>query len=532
MQSSSGEPGDARPTTVRSLATKFSIFTATLVFWVVATLLAYNLRQDNFDVAKGLLVFVVVLLVAGAIARFTIRLLIRPLGLLRTGITSVRNGRLQPVQVSNTGDEIEYLGESFNSMIQALSGSQEEVRQHQALLEQRIQQRTEELDASMRRAQAENDAKTEFLSGLSHQLRTPLSGIIGMIDVTLSSSLNSEQRDNLQTAQRSAYSLLHLLNEILDLSKVESGKMILERASFELHSLLSDSVQSIEPLAARKRVAVECTILPSVPVQAIGDPLRLRQIVSNLMSNAVKFTDHGSASLTADADVDESGNVTLKLCVRDSGPGIDSERLPLIFDKPSGAMEGVPLSDGSAGLGLTITKKLVALHGGEIRVESEIGRGTTFHVALRSGITVPSTPTPPAASEISALARSVNDRARVLVVEDNPVNQKVVIAVLRKRGFDIDLANDGREALRKLEASDFDVVLMDVQMPVLDGLETTRIIRQDPRWKDLPIIAMTAHAMNGDRERCLQAGMNGYISKPLHPSDLVDLIQQFLRAQV
>jgi len=494
------------------------------VFWVVATLLAYNLRQDNFDVAKGLLVFVVVLLVAGAISRFTIRLLIRPLRLLQDGITSATNGRLEPVQVSKTGDEIEYLGESFNSMIQALAESQEEVRQHQDLLEQRIQQRTEDLETALRRAQAVNDEKSEFLAGISHELRTPMSGLIGMIDLTLSGPLNAEQTEHLQTTQRLAYSLLHLLNEVLDLSKVEAGRMVLDQTPFELRALLSDSAKSVEPLAARKAVAVEYSISPGVPAQAIGDPLRIRQIVCNLLSNAVKFTERGTVSLTADATMDESRNVTLKVCVRDSGNGIDADQLPLIFDKQSRA--------GGAGLSLEITKKLVELHSGEIRVESKVGGGTTFEVTLRSGIVAAAPAISAPRSGIAALARSVSDRARVLVVEDNLVNQKVVVAVLSKRGFEIELAGDGREALRKLEVNDFDVVLMDVQMPVLDGLETTRIIRQDARWSDLPIIAMTAHAMNGDRERCLQAGMSAYISKPVHPSDLVDLVQQFLRAQV
>lgn len=519
-----------RSTRFRSLATKFSIFTATLVFWVVATLLAYNLRQDNFDVSKGLLVFIVVLLVAGAISRFTIRLLIRPLRLLQDGITSVRNGRLEPIQVSKTRDEIEFLGESFNGMIHALSESRQEIRQHQQLLEQRIKQRTEELEVAVRRAQAANDAKSEFLANISHELRTPMSGIIGMIDVTLASPMGPEQAENLQTAQRCAYSLLHLLNEILDLSKAESGKMTLEKVPFELQALLKDCAESVEPVAASKGVAVSSTISPAVPEQAVGDPLRLRQIVANLMSNAVKFTDKGSVELTVDAGRNEAGHVTLEVRVRDTGAGIAADRLPTIFDKIADANDRVRDTHGGTGLGLAITKKLVELHSGEIRVESEIGLGTTFYVTLRSGISACSTTSVPE-SEIAALARSLDDRARILVVEDNVVNQKVVTAVLRKRAFAIDLATDGREALRKLETRDYDLVLMDVQMPVLDGLETTRLIRQNPRWTDLPIIAMTAHAMNGDRERCLQAGMNAYIAKPLHPADLLDLLQQFLRVR-
>jgi CheY-like chemotaxis protein len=431
--------------------------------------------------------------------------------LLQSAITSVRNGRLEPIPVSKTRDEIEYLGESFNSMIQTLAESKHEITQHQTMLEHRIQQRTEELKAALLDAHAASEAKSQLLSDISREMRTPIDDIIGRIDVTLAGSFHGEQRENLQTTQRLAYSLRHLLNEILDLSKVEAGDKVLNKTAFNLHATLVDSVNSMEPMAARKGIALESSISPDIPAQAVGDSLRVRQIVSGLLSNAMKSAESGTVSFAAESAVDESRNITLRLCLRNSAQ-----------------------RDDRAGLEHAITKKLIELHAGEIRVKND-GACTEVQVTLRRGLTrEPSgaAPEAPVRSAISALARSVSERPRVLVVEDNLVNQKVVLAVLGKRGFELDVANDGREALRKLEASDFDVVLMDVQMPVLDGLETTRIIRQDPRWRELPIIAMTAHAMNGDRERCLQAGMSAYISKPVHPSDLVDLVQQFLRTQV
>ena len=521
-----------RPTTIRSLATKFTIFTGTLVFWVVAAMLAYDLRQDTFDSSKGLLLCVVLVLVAGAIARFTTRLLARPLSLLQAGIMAVRNGRLEPIQVSKTGDEIEFVGESFNRMIEVLAESQREIRQHQELLEQRIRERTEKLEDATHVAEAASEAKSEFLANISHELRTPMNGVIGMIDVTLETPLTAEQAENLRTAQRCAYSLLSLLNEVLDLAKIEAGKMQLERIPFELRTLLHDCVKSHEPAAIRKGVALEAEISPGVPEHAIGDPLRIRQITDNLLSNAVKFTECGSVLLSADGSESESGDFVLQLLVRDTGVGIPGDKLTHIFEKFTQADGSISRKYGGTGLGLAITRKLVELHCGQIRVESEIGVGASFFVTLPSGISINTARREHSkALPIPALDRPIGDALRILVVEDNQVNQKVVTAILRKRGFEIAVANDGREAISKLETGEFDLILMDVQMPVLDGLEATHLIRQDARWSGLPIVAMTAHAMNGDRERCLEAGMDGYIAKPVHPSDLVHTIEQFLRVR-
>src|SRR6267154_1230144 len=270
---------------LRSLASKFSIFTAILVFWVVAMILAYDLRQDTFDTGKGLLLFVIVILVSGAISRFTIRLLARPLRLLQSGITSVRNGRLEPIQVSKTGDEIEFLGESFNRMIEALATSQREIREQQELHEQRIKERTEQLEEAVRRAQAANKAKSEFLANVSHELRTPMNGVIGMLDMALANPTTLEQAEDLQTAQRCAYSLLALLNEILDLSKIEAGKMTLENIPFDLRDTLNDCIKAQQPKALQNGVTLSSEVSPDVPQQIMGDPLRISQILSNLVSN-------------------------------------------------------------------------------------------------------------------------------------------------------------------------------------------------------------------------------------------------------
>jgi signal transduction histidine kinase len=522
----------ARPAPLRSLASKFSLFSAALVFWVVGTTIAYDVRQNTLDGAKGALLLLVVLLVAAAISRFTIRLLTRPLRLLQAGITSVRNGRLEPIQVSRTGDEIEFLGESFNGMIEALAASEKQIREQQELLEQKVKDRTDQLEEATHIAQAANQAKSEFLANISHELRTPMNGVIGMLDIALDQDLSPELVEQLQTAERCAHSLLSLLNDILDLSKIEAGKMTLEKIAFDVRALVADCIKAHQPKAQENSVSLVAEVSPNVPREITGDPLRIRQILANLISNAVKFTEHGSVAVRMDGQFTSGSEFTLRFTVEDSGTGIPADKLLYIFDKFTQADGSVSRKYGGTGLGLAITRKLVELHRGEINVNSELGRGTAFTVTLQceARAAVSGNLDPIAAPAPVAPRGGLPDQAvRILVVEDNQVNQKVVTAVLRKRGFYIELANDGQEALSKLENSAaFDLILMDVQMPVLDGLEATRLIRKERRWKLLPIIAMTAHAMNGDKERCLEAGMSGYISKPVHPALLLSTVDEFL----
>ena len=519
---------DRRPK-FRSLSSKFSIFTGVLVLWVVVTILCWDVRQHTFDLTKGVVLCGIVGVVAGAISRFTMKLLARPLALLQAGITSVREGRFEPIQVSPTGDEIQYLGESFNRMIEALASSRAEVREHQELLEERIRQRTQDLEKAMHAALAASQTKSEFLANMSHELRTPMNGLLGMLDLVLDSHLVSDQREQLETAQRCAYSLLALLNDILDLSKIEAGKMLLEKIPFNVSEVLRDCVKAQVAKAQQKHIELGYEVEAAATVDVLGDPLRVRQIVANLLSNAIKFTERGHVEVKLASRLLGGGRVELELRVTDTGTGIESDKLPHIFDKFTQADGSITRKYGGTGLGLAITKRLVQIQGGEIHVASEVGKGSTFMVTIVCEAAPVEASAAPKAKPAEAALPAVNS-AKLLLVEDNLVNQKVVLAILRKKGYHIEVANHGREALNKLELPEaaYNLILMDVQMPILDGLETTRAIRRDERWQNVPIIAMTAHAMNGDRERCLQAGMDAYISKPVQPAHLISTIEKQL----
>jgi signal transduction histidine kinase/CheY-like chemotaxis protein/HPt (histidine-containing phosphotransfer) domain-containing protein len=524
---------DRKPANFSSLSSKFSRFNVTMLMWVVLVIVLWDIRHHAFDWTKAGLLCGVGIVTGGLISRFTIRVLARPLLLLQEGITSVRQGKFEPIVVSNTRDEIQYLGESFNRMIEELGVSHEEIRQHRELLEERIRQRTEDLEKAMRAALASSQAKSEFLANMSHELRTPMNGLLGMLDVVLDSKLELEQKDQLEIAQRSAYSLLALLNDILDLSKIEAGKMMIEKIPYNVRTVLEDCVKSFQARAAQKGIALHFELDPQSPDQVLGDPLRVRQIAANLLSNAVKFTDRGWVRLRLSArpvgGVPANG-WEMNIEVSDTGSGIESDKLSSIFEKFTQADGSITRKYGGTGLGLAIIKRLVEMQNGNVGVESKVGKGSSFTVTLPYQAVEAPAVVPVSGQPVAAQKKDAPAMARLLLVEDNIVNQKVVMAILRKKGYHIEVANDGREALNKLEASTqgFDAVLMDVQMPVMDGLETTRVIRRNARWNHLPVIAMTAHAMNGDRERCLQAGMDSYISKPIQPAHLIATIEKHL----
>jgi CheY-like chemotaxis protein len=387
------------------------------------------------------------------------------------------------------------------------------------------------LQRSGEEAEAASRAKSEFLANMSHEIRTPMNGIIGMTALALDGPLTPPQAECLDTIRGQAESLLTIVNDILDFSKIESRRVELEAVPFTLAHALDEVVKPLAIRAREKGITLASAIGADVPSRIVGDPVRLKQIVTNIVSNAVKFTEQGSVALDVTADR-RAGGVMLHLLVTDTGIGIPAEKQAAIFE-PFRQVDGsMTRRFGGTGLGLAIASTLVELMGGRIQVDSAPGRGTTFHVTIPTAAAADNVQTESAVSAaVAASARRAAAparRARILVAEDNIVNQRVAAALLTKRGHTVTVVNNGREAVDALKRERFDLVLMDVQMPEMDGLEATAAIRrmEQATGQHVRIVAMTAHAMSGDRENCLAAGMDGYLSKPIDQRTLYDVVEQ------
>ncbi|NQD78866.1 response regulator [Pseudomonas sp. CrR14] len=475
---------------------------------------AFNTRQQEILLKVALLVLFALLLTF-LLARRLARHLSQPLSAMNDAVKAIQSGNYQTTLPEVGDGELAVLARHINNLASGLNNAALEQQQAMTLL---IKAREE--------SELANRAKSDFLAMMSHELRTPMNGVLGMLQLLETTELNQEQHEYAALASESTEHLLKVINDILDFSRIERGALELELISFNLPVLLKTSLQAFQHSAQQRGLTLHLELgeaLPSLQVQ--GDPTRLRQILVNLIGNALKFTERGEVRVEANWQALDNQVLWFTCSVHDTGIGISGERLDTMFDAFQQADNSISRRYGGTGLGLPIARTLAERMGGTLTARSEPGHGSCFTLEIPLPF---SAQQPAPRPEVSSPGPALQQTLSVLLVEDNPVNQTVIEAMLRSLGYQVTLVADGAQAVSAVQRESFAAVLMDCRLPIMDGYEATRRIRKLAAMGQVPIIALTANALQGDREACLQAGMNDYLAKPFKRAELQELLDRWL----
>jgi len=470
-------------------------------------------------------------------------ILLKPLRRLTYTISDLNFDNLSNFKINlktPQDNELTVIENAVTTMVRELDSAKHEVLEFNKRLEDEVNLRTRELVKAKIFAEKSANAKSEFLAKMSHEIRTPMNGVLGMLHLILKDNLSNSQKEKTLVAQSSAQSLLNLINDILDFSKIDANKLELEIIDFDLHQLISNVTESFAHQAEEKELEIHLELAGVKQHWVKGDPSRIRQILSNLISNAIKFTPQGFILIKAKLTQDKAGHHIFTCMVQDSGIGIPEDKVDSLFNSFTQGDASTTRQYGGTGLGLTIVKKLCELMHGNISIESKEGSGSQFECTLSLGRSNVIPPVITIKEDVSSTEEAIEwpPNSRILMVEDNHINQLVAQNLLEVMGLDYAIANDGLEALEVLnqasELPPFSLILMDCQMPKMDGYQATKEIREGHTgdyYKNTTIIALTANAMKGDREKCLKQGMNDYLAKPIDPDSFQKILKKWLISQ-